>query len=71
MNPQQKGIMSLKHGYDAESIIEAVNNKVEDMDIQNLIDLAIDGEVNFYLGKADAIDVKELMEEYGSTIVPE
>ena len=63
--------MKLKHGYDVENIIEAVNNKVDDMDISNLIDLAIDGEVAFYLGKADALDVKELMKEYGPTISPE
>ena len=63
--------MKLKHGYDVENIIEAVNNKVDDMDISNLIDLAIDGEVTFYLGKADKIDIKDLMSSYGPTISPE
>jgi len=66
MNPQQKGTMSLKHGYDAEIIMAAVRHKVEDMDIQSLVDLAIDGEANFYLGKADQEDIKMLLEDFGT-----
>jgi hypothetical protein len=66
MNPQLKGNMSLKHGYDAEIIMAAVRHKVEDMDIQSLVDEVVDQEVSFYLGKADQEDIKMLLEDFGT-----
>jgi len=72
MNPPMKGTMShskqdyLVHNTDAESIMAAVRHKVEDMDIQSLVDEVVDQEVSFYLGKADQEDIKMLLEDFGT-----
>ena len=65
MNPPMKGTMSQKHGYDAESIIEAVNNKVDCMDISSLIESQIDKEVDFYLEQATEEALRDLMSSFG------